>query len=145
MPSPEQLAAMAAPLTKEQQAMFDSIPSRPIRGMGTFFENEVREANDKLIALLGSSKAPNTDEQIISDKELRRDLDAQLQKVKGLPPSHERSLVITKLQEAIMWLGMDLKRLNELQPAEQKAPNPYPNSYNPGNTTVDPTADNLKL
>jgi hypothetical protein len=36
-----------------------------------------------------------------------------------------------------MWLGMDLKRLYE--------PNPYPNSYNPSNTVVEPTADGLKL
>jgi len=42
-----------------------------------------------------------------------------------------------KLQESIMWLGMNLKRLNE--------PNPYPESYNPNNTKIAPTADDLKL
>ena len=77
------------------------------------------------------------DDEIKQDKELRQDLDFQLQKLKLLPPSRERSLTITKLQEAIMWLGMDLKRLGN--------PNPYPESYNPNSTKVEPTADNLKL
>lgn len=77
------------------------------------------------------------DSDIIADKELRRDIDVQLQKLKSLTPSRERSISITKLQEAIMWIGMDLKRLNE--------PNPYPNSYDPSNTKIEPTADGLKL
>ncbi|MCG8212944.1 hypothetical protein J2Q11_08600 [Tenacibaculum finnmarkense genomovar finnmarkense] len=74
---------------------------------------------------------------IKSNKELRVDLDLQLQKLKELPESRERSLAITKLQEAIMWLGMDLKRLNE--------PNPYPDSYKPENIKIAPTADNLQM
>ena len=77
------------------------------------------------------------DLEVVADKELRRDIDAQIQKVKGLPPSRERSLSITKLQEAVMWLGMDLKRLNEA--------NPYPDSKDPSNTKIEPTADGLKL
>jgi hypothetical protein len=40
-------------------------------------------------------------------------LDDNLQDLKGLPKSRERSIAITKLQETIMWLGMDLKRLGE--------------------------------
>lgn len=76
-------------------------------------------------------------QEIIADKQLRVNLDEQLQNVKSCPPSRERSLCITKLQEAIMWLGMDMKRLN--------SPNPYPNSYKPENDKVEPTADNLKL
>ncbi len=75
--------------------------------------------------------------EIIANKELRRDIDAIIQRVKSLPSSRERSLATTKLQEGVMWLGMDLKRLNE--------PNPYPNSKDPSNTTIDPTADGLKL
>lgn len=80
---------------------------------------------------------PDISKEIIANKQLRVNLDKQLQNVKSCPRSRERSLTITKLQEAIMWLGMDMKRLN--------APNPYPNSYNPRNDTVEPTADNLKL
>ena len=75
--------------------------------------------------------------EVVADKTLRRDLDAQLQTLKSLSPSRERSLARTKLEEAIMWLGMDLKRLAE--------PDPYPNSRNPSNTIVDKTADGLKL
>ena len=65
---------------------------------------------------------------------LRKDIDEQIQRVKVLPPSRERSLAITKLQEAVMWLGMDLKRLNE--------ENPYPNSKDPSTgDKIDPMAD----
>jgi hypothetical protein len=76
--------------------------------------------------------------EIRIDKELRRDLDAQLQVLKSIPASRERALAITKLQESIMWLGMDLKRINE-------GPGPYPQSYNPDSPVVEPTADGLKL
>ena len=86
---------------------------------------------------------PDINAEIISVKTLRRDLDVQIQHVKELPPSRERSITITKLQEAVMWLGMDLKRINELNPGVM--PNPYPNSKDPSNTTIEPTADNLKL
>lgn len=75
--------------------------------------------------------------QIKQTKSLRVGLDEQLQRLKSLSPSRERSLSITKVQEAIMWLGMDLKRLNDT--------NPYKESYNPNNATVEPTADGLKM
>lgn len=77
---------------------------------------------------------------VVENKMLRVELDATLQKLRAfmhMRKSRERSLVVTKLQEAIMWLGMDLKDLGE--------PNPYPNSYKPENAIVDPTADGLKL
>jgi len=75
---------------------------------------------------------------IVETKELRVALDTVLQRLKNSErKSRERSLVVTKLQEAIMWLGMDLKELGST--------NPYPNSYKPENTVVDPTADGLKL
>lgn len=85
----------------------------------------------------------DTNNEIVAVKELRRDIDAQIQKVKCLRPSRERALVITKLQEGVMWLGMDLKRINEETPGS--SPNPYPNSKDPSNTKIEPTADNLKL
>jgi hypothetical protein len=84
-----------------------------------------------------------TDQEIVADKELRRDTDAIIQRVKELPPSRERSLTITKFQEGVMWLGMDLKRINEASPGS--AESPYPNSKDPSNTKIDPTADGLKL
>jgi hypothetical protein len=76
--------------------------------------------------------------EIAQTKTFRVELDAILQTIKNSSrKSRERSLVITKLQEAIMWLGMDLKDLGTA--------NPYPNSYKPENAVVDPTADGLKL
>ena len=86
-------------------------------------------------------------------KQWRKDLDAVLQAIKlgsdkgytGVKPpnyfvrtSRERSLAITKVQEAIMWLGMDLKDQNE-------GTNPYPESYKPESAKIEPTADGLKL
>lgn len=85
----------------------------------------------------------STEEQIIADKEVRRDVDAQIQKVKSMPSSRERSLVVTKLQEAVMWMGMDLKRINDETPGA--SPNPYPNSKDPSNTKIEPTSEGLKL
>jgi len=77
------------------------------------------------------------EEDVKANKELRKGLDEKLQALKALPASPERSTSVTKIQEAIMWLGMDLKRLGE--------PNPYPNSKDPSNAVVDKTADNLTL
>lgn len=79
----------------------------------------------------------NYEEQVKEVKQLRVDGDALIQRVKALPPSRELSLTITKFQEAVMWMGMELKRLGEV--------NPYPNSKNPENTIIDPTAQGMKL
>ena len=70
-------------------------------------------------------------------KQLRKDTDDIIQRVRELEPCRETSLVITKLQEAVMWLGMDLKRLNQ--------PNPYPESKNPESMRIESTADGLKM
>lgn len=75
--------------------------------------------------------------EVSNTKQLRKDIDEVLQRVKGLDQSRETSLAITKLQEATMWLGMNLKRLGELDP--------YPESRNPESKTIHPTADGLKL
>lgn len=86
----------------------------------------------------------NIESEIIANKELRRDIDAIIQRVKALPASRERSLTITKLQEGVMWLGMDLKRINDTTPGSQ--PNPYPSSKDPSTgMKIEPTADGLKL
>ena len=71
-------------------------------------------------------------------KQLRKDIDDVIQRVKSLDNCREVSICITKLQEAVMWLGMDLKRIGDT--------NPYPNSKDPSTgTKIDPTADNLKF
>lgn len=85
----------------------------------------------------------NTEQEIIENKSIRKDTDAIIQRVKSLPPSRERSITITKLQEGVMWLGMDLKRINDSNPGA--IANPYPDSKDPSNTKINPTADGLKL
>lgn len=90
---------------------------------------------------------------IADDKLLRKKLDEALQLLRrtehtGTPEhaprrSRERSLAVTKIQEAIMWLGMDLKAINEANPGA--AENPYPHSYDPKSPIIDKTADGLKL
>ena len=71
-------------------------------------------------------------------KQLRKDIDDVIQRVKSLNGCREVSICITKLQEAVMWLGMDLKRIGDI--------NPYPNSKDPSTgTKIEPTADNLKF
>ena len=71
-------------------------------------------------------------------KQLRKDIDDVIQRVKTLDNCREVSICITKLQEAVMWLGMDLKRIGDI--------NPYPSSKDPSTgTKIDPTADNLKF
>lgn len=74
----------------------------------------------------------------LEDKQWRKNLDELLQTIKNSTKSRERSIVITKLQETIMWLGMDLKELGT-------TPNPYPNSKDTSNLIIDKTADGLKL
>lgn len=75
--------------------------------------------------------------EVVANKELRVALDAPLQRLKCFTPSEERTQAKNRLIEAIMWLGKDQQRLNN--------PNPYPESYNPANAVVHPTADGLKM
>jgi len=98
---------------------------------------------------------PNPDQQealVFQTKQWRKDLDECLQRLKRgsdkgytgerapdypVRSSRERSLAMTKIEEAIMWLGMDLKA--------QGTPNPYPHSKDPTSLVIEPTADGLKM
>ena len=95
----------------------------------------IKVSNDDIVEV-NYNGFTRTDE-IVENKRLRKELDKKIQEIKMLPSSRERSLSITKLQEAVMWLGMDLKRLNQ--------PNPYPESKNPNSMKIEPTADGLKF
>jgi hypothetical protein len=76
---------------------------------------------------------------VVENKGWRLRLDRMLQEIKSSErSSRERSIFITKLQEAIMWAGMDLKALNDGRTI-------YPDSYDPSNTYVAPHADGLKM
>lgn len=99
----------------------------------------------------------NKTELITKVKEHRVSLDNILQEVKTtrykalcnmldceLGTNESRDEVMSNLllsirhcEDSIMRLGMTLKAIG--------CGNPYPNSYKPENTTIDKTADNLKL
>lgn len=79
------------------------------------------------------------EQAVLENKRWRKQLDALLQDIKGaVRVSRERSILITKMQEAIMWAGMDLKALNDGRTI-------YPDSYDSSNTYVAPNADGLKM
>lgn len=84
---------------------------------------------------MGKIFVTHEENQVIMSKQVRIDVDDIIRRVDNMETSHETSLVKIKLQEAIMWMGMNLKRLGN--------PNPYPNSRNTNNEKVDKTADNL--
>lgn len=75
--------------------------------------------------------------EIANTKQLRKDIDEVLQRVKNLEFRYETANAISKLQEGVMWLGMYLKYLGEIDP--------YPESRNPDSQRIEPTADGLKL
>jgi hypothetical protein len=76
---------------------------------------------------------------IVETKGFRKALDEALQRLKAAErKSRERSLAITKTQEAIMWLGMDLKDLAGGESC-------YPHGYDPDSTQVDAPADGVGL
>ena len=105
------------------------------------------------------STPQTTKEYLIAEtKRLRRDLDALLQQVKDHkayiadPQFREAhtadcldlgeaiaqiTISTREIESGIMRLGMTLKHIG--------APNPYPESKNPDSTTVEPTADGIKL
>lgn len=107
--------------------------------------NDMMEAIEKNYYVVEAARVSEVDfdnmdhdMEVTFDKDMRKRIDEILQMVKAAPASRERSLAITKLQEGIMWLGMDLKRLNE--------PNPYPSSKDPSTgSKIEPTADGLNM
>ena len=64
------------------------------------------------------SESQTTEElrvEIIAVKRLRMECGTIIKHVKSLPRSLERTLCTTKLQEAVMWLSKDLKRIKEIK------------------------------
>lgn len=84
-------------------------------------------------------------------KDWRKRLDQVLQEMKteqlGDKERHDSgrhlAISITELENAIMRQGMRMKEIEKTNPGA--APNPYPESYNPENAKVEPTADGLTL
>ena len=98
------------------------------------------------------------DQAIITAKTFRKDADELLQRMKdharslsayvrtsseydnlidGSEVIAQHTLSIRDLESCIMRQGMTLKYIGN--------PNPYPNSKDPSNTIVNPTADELKM
>jgi len=79
-------------------------------------------------------------DEVAQIKSQRQFLDSILQTIKNNPhqpvsPGLTNAAHYTT--NAIMWLGIALKELNEA--------NPYPESKNPASPVIEPTADALKL
>lgn len=104
---------------------------------GDFFKEYPEYEKDKYLVKFIIFASIIMTEEIRETKQLRKDIDEIIQRVKKIYSSRETSLAITKLQEAVMWLGMNLKRIGE--------PNPYPESKNPDSQRIEPTADGLKF
>lgn len=121
--------------------LFDERDRGPITTAHVCGQNDMLEAIKKeheLVRIQDHPGAIELGDEIVFDKQLRKAIDQLIQQLRLLPASRERSLSITKLQEGVMWLGMDLKRLG--------TPNPYPSSKDPETgSKVEPTADGLKL
>lgn len=75
--------------------------------------------------------------EVAFDKELRRDLDSILQKLKARVDGLERAQATVRLSEAVMWLGLDLKA--------RGLPDTYPESRDPSSPVVRSPADGVKL
>lgn len=117
--------------------LYNPLNLEPANAIFIDCNGESRKVSNDDIVEVNCNGFTRTDE-IVENKRLRKELDKKIQEIKMLPSSRERSLSITKLQEAVMWLGMDLKRLNE--------EDPYPSSKDPStDDKIEPTSDNLKF
>ena len=109
---------------------------------------EDQKAKDKLfisvVDTFRSQHPPEVYSSVKESKRLRKALDGQLQVLKESPrQGRERSLAITKIQEGIMWLGMDLGAQKKEGLSDESTP--YPDSYDASNEKIAPTAGGLKL
>ena len=98
--------------------------------MGTRTVNEMKEIAKDCFNM-------HVPKEIAETKQLRKDIDDIIQRVKELESSRETSITRTKLEEAVMWLGRHLHFLGDT--------NPYPESKNPESARIEPTADGLRL
>lgn len=89
------------------------------------------------IEIILKNKYMDKFKEVANTKQLRKDIDEVVQRVKGLDQSRETSRAIAALQEVIMWLDMNLKQLEE--------EDPYPESRNPDSQRIERTNDGLKF
>lgn len=110
-------------------------------------DKELRCDIDAIIQRLkNATMSPIVPEMPISDPPTQEQMEEWNRRGEDTARTHryseERKDAIKSLQLAVMWLGMDLKAIND---ESGGAENPYPNSKDPSNTKIDPTADGLKL
>ncbi len=143
----------------EVMAQYSSILEARIAAFPKSFIDACAAQQEGIAAQNAEAQNGAAAETVVSQtKQFRKDMDEVLQRIKrgserdytGLREpgalvrsSRHRSLAITHVEDAIMRLGMDLKAINEENPGA--APNPYPESMNPGSPVVEPTADGLHL
>lgn len=77
------------------------------------------------------------EEKIVTVKKYRVEIDSLIQRLEKDKSNAEETLAYRALQQAKHWLGESLAILGNA--------NPYPNSKDPSNTIVDPTADRAKV
>lgn len=108
---------------------------------------ELNATPEYLAAIKDRKPIPPVDHitaEVMALKALRRDLDAVLQRIKAMPFTMERDEARVRATDAVMWLGMDMKRINDANPSA--APDPYPSSKDPSTgAKIEPTADGLVL
>lgn len=122
------------------KAAFNTLEKRrEIRDELSFMEQYAELLQEKAEKIgTGVSQDESEEFAIKFNKLIRKEVDYIIQSLKGSDrKSPERSTAIRKFIEGVMWIGMDLKAMG--------TPNPYPESRNPNNTVVEPTADGLKL
>lgn len=85
----------------------------------------------------------NMDEHIFAVKTCRVEMDRVIQMMRECPAGMSELMrtAIMNAQQSVMWMGMELKRCHEMGFGS----NPYPNSKDPSNTIIEPTADGLKM
>jgi hypothetical protein len=130
MPSPDQIAEM-----QNAEVLKEFLADVKTTEIGDRLQAARRRLEEKVEQATGT---PANVFHVSETKQMRKDLDAVIQAIKySKRQSAERTLALRKIQEGVMWLGMDLKAMNEA--------NPYPSSYEPTSPTIEPTADGLKL
>jgi hypothetical protein len=126
-------------------------PEPPVNAVPPWEDKNLNAATDAIVearnpsvatgegnALLDYASA-RRDARITDVKFFRRELDFLVNRMAVVltPTTEETREAVKKVKEGVMWLGLELKRIGEA--------NPYPDSKNPANTVINPTADGLKF
>lgn len=97
--------------------------------------NDINELEKKFCE--DNSQEVENSRTIAETKQFRKSLDEQLVLLNSAKrKSRSRSLAITKIEEAIFWLGADLNEMFKAGEASLKTP--YPESKNPNNAIIEP-------